>query len=59
MRNEFAAVRTEFRSEIAAVRAKIASVRGEIRAAEHRVVIRLGGMPVVMTGILLAVKFLG
>jgi hypothetical protein len=52
-------LRNEFRSEIAAVRAEIAAVRSEVQAAEQRVIIRLGGMLVVMTGILLAAKFLG
>ena len=45
-------LRNELRTEIAALRA-------EIHAAEQRVIIRLGGMLVVMTGILLAARFLG
>ena len=52
VRTEIAAVRTDLRTEIVAIRA-------EIHAAEPRVIIRLGGMLVVMTGILLAAKFFG
>ena len=63
LRAEIAALRAEMRSEFAAMRAEmrseIAAVRAEILAAEQRTIIRFGGMLIVMTGILLAAKFLG
>jgi hypothetical protein len=66
-RAEIAALRTDVRAEIAALRAEvhaeIAALRAEMTAGfrdvEQRITIRLGGMLVVMTGILLAAKFLG
>ena len=56
MRSEFAAVRAEMASEFAAVRVEMAS---GLRDVEQRMTIRLGGMLVVVTGILLAAKFFG
>ncbi|HYU13870.1 MAG TPA: hypothetical protein VEK82_14930 [Stellaceae bacterium] len=54
--NELRAEMADFRTEM---RAEIAALRAEITAAEQRTIIRLGGMLVVMTGILLAAKFFG
>jgi len=67
MRSEFAAIRAEMASEFAAIRAEMASefaaIRAELAAGlrdvEQRMTIRLGGMLVVVTGILLAAKFFG
>lgn len=67
MRSELAAIRSEMTSEFAAIRAEMASefaaIRAELTAGlrdvEQRMTIRLGGMLVVVTGILLAAKFLG
>ncbi|HWB49597.1 MAG TPA: hypothetical protein VG651_10845 [Stellaceae bacterium] len=56
LRSEIAALRTELHSGIAALRAEMTA---GFRDAEQRVTIRLGGMLVVMTGILLATKFFG
>jgi len=64
---ELAALRAELHSEIAAARAELhselAALRAEITAGlrdvEQRMTIRLGGMLVVVTGILLAAKFFG
>jgi hypothetical protein len=63
MQAEFAAVRAEMHAGFAALRAEIASVRSDmasgLRDVEQRMTIRLGGMLVVVTGILLAAKFFG
>jgi hypothetical protein len=56
VRAEIAALRTDLHSEIAALRAEMTA---GFRDVEQRITIRLGGMLVVMTGILLAAKFLG
>ncbi|HVC56097.1 MAG TPA: hypothetical protein VND95_09080 [Stellaceae bacterium] len=56
MRSEFAAIRAEMASEFAAIRAELAA---GLRDVEQRMTIRLGGMLVVVTGILLAAKFFG
>jgi hypothetical protein len=47
------------KADIAAIRADIAAVRGEMREMEQRIVIRLGGMIVIGTGVLIAIKFFG
>ena len=67
MRTEFAAGRTEMAAEFAAVRAEMASEFAAVRAdlasglrdVEQRMTIKLGGMLVVVTGILLAAKIFG
>lgn len=67
LRNEIAALRAELHSEISALRAElhsqVAALRAEMTAGfrdvEQRMTIRLGGMLVVVTGILLAAKFFG
>ncbi len=63
MRAEFAAVRAEMRAEFAAVRAEITTLRNDMvagfRDVEQRMTIRLGGMLVIVTGILLAAKVFG
>jgi predicted nucleic acid-binding Zn-ribbon protein len=56
MRAEFAAVRTEMRTEFASVRSDMAA---GFRDVEQRMTIRLGGMLVIVTGILLAAKVFG
>ena len=56
MRAEFGAVRAEMRTEFASVRSDMAA---GFRDVEQRITIRLGGMLVIVTGILLAAKFLG
>jgi hypothetical protein len=74
LRAEIAELRSEVRAEIADVRAEIAALRTEVRNeiaalrtemvagfrdVEQRMTIRLGGMLVVITGILLAAKSFG
>jgi hypothetical protein len=63
MHTEFAAVRAEIQAGFSALRAEIAAVRSDmtagLRDVEQRMTIRLGGMLVVITGILLAAKFFG
>jgi hypothetical protein len=53
MRTEFAAVRAEMASEFAAVRTELSA---GLRDVEQRMTIKLGGMLVAVTGILLAAK---
>jgi hypothetical protein len=63
VRSEIDALRAEMHAEFAAVRAEFAAVRSELAAGlrdvEQRMTIKLGGMLVVVTGILLAAKFFG
>lgn len=63
MRADLTAVHSETRIEIAAIRsemhADIAAVRGEMREMEQRIIIRLGGMIVIGTGVLIAIKYFG
>jgi len=47
------------KADIAAIRADLAAIRGEMREMEQRIVIRLGGMIVIGTGVLIAIKFFG
>jgi len=47
------------KADTAAIKADIAAVRGEMREMEQRIVIRLGGMIVVATGALIAIKYFG
>lgn len=47
------------RSDVAAIRADIAAVRGEMREMEQRIIIRLGGMVMLATGLLIAIKYFG
>ena len=58
LQHEIALVRADLKSETALVRAdlksEIASVRADMRDLENRMTIKLGGMLVVITGILLA-----
>ena len=56
LRAEIAALRTEMHAEITNLRAEISA---GLRDVEQRMTIRLGGMLVVVTGILLAAKFFG
>jgi hypothetical protein len=56
MQAEFAALRAEMNAEFKAIRAELAS---GLRDVEQCMTIRLGGMLVVVTGILLAAKFFG
>lgn len=56
VRAEIGALRTEMHAEIGALRAEMTA---GFRDVEQRITIRLGGMLVVMTGILLAAKCLG
>ncbi|HEX3885147.1 MAG TPA: hypothetical protein VHW66_21005 [Stellaceae bacterium] len=56
MHSELAALRAEMHSELAALRAEMTA---GFRDVEQRLTIRLGGMLVVITGILLAAKFFG
>jgi len=56
MRAEFSALRAEMAAELSAIRAEMAA---GFRDVEQRMTIRLGGMLVVVTGILLAAKFFG
>jgi hypothetical protein len=60
---DVAAMGAGIKSDIAAIRgemrADIAAVRGEMREMEQRIVIRLGGMIVVATGALIAIKYFG
>ncbi len=63
MKTEFAAVRAEMQAGCAGLGAEAASVRSDmtsgLREIEQPMTIRLGGMLVIVTGILLAAKFLG
>ena len=63
IRADIAALRSEMRADLGAIRgetrAEFAAVRGEIREMEQRIVIRLGGMIVIGTGVLIAIKFFG
>ena len=63
LRAEIAALRNDLRAEIADGRGEIATLRADMvagfREVEQRMTIRLGGMLVVSTGILLAAKFFG
>ena len=47
------------KADITAIRADLAAIRGEMREMEQRIVIRLGGMIVIGTGVLIAIKFFG
>ena len=53
-----AAVRAELKGDLAALRAELkgdlAAVRGEMSLLEHRLLIRLGGLMVVLLGLLFA-----
>jgi phage-related minor tail protein len=63
MQAEFAAMRAEMQAEFAAVRGEIAALRSDMvsgfRDIEQRMIIKLGGMLVVLAGILLAAKIFG
>ena len=67
LRTEISTLRTELHSEISALRTELHSLVAALRAdvtaglrdVEQRITIRLGGMLVVVTGILLAAKFFG
>ena len=50
-KSEIGGLRTEFKSDIAALRAEL---RAEISLLEHRLLIRLGGLIVVLLGLLFA-----
>ncbi len=51
--------KAELKSDIAGVRSEIAEVRSELKLSEQRTIIRLGGLLVVITGILLgAIRYL-
>jgi archaellum component FlaC len=60
---EIAALRSELRAEIAALRLEVSAdirmVRSEMEMLRRDLTIRLGGMIVVLTGFLAAIKFLG
>jgi hypothetical protein len=47
------------KADIAAIRADLAAIRGEMREMEQRIIIRLGGMIVIGTGVLIAIKYFG
>lgn len=63
IRADIAVIRGETRADIAAVRSEtrgdLAAVRGEMREMEQRIIIRLGGMIVIGTGVLIAIKYFG
>jgi hypothetical protein len=56
-------VETALRTDLAQVKTDIAQLRTEVNARidliEHRLLTRLGGMIVVATGILIAIKYFG
>jgi 2-phosphoglycerate kinase len=56
---DIAAIRADIAAIRGETRAEFAAVRGEMREMEQRIVIRLGGMIVIGTGVLIAIKFFG